>query len=108
MPIDTIPEVLPGEGDEEIIKRTRVRIACDECEEDAVYRHTYLLPNARRNPASSAYQHDDCSWCSDHEVFTCKTCKRPNIDGYEWCSTFTASVRFAHLFLKWKEEKVKA
>lgn len=102
-----IPDVLVGEGEVQIIKRTRVRIECDECGEPAVYRHTYLLPDARRNPASSAYRHDDCSWCSDHESFTCKTCKQPSIDGYGWCSTFTARRGFEHMFLKWKEEKIE-
>jgi hypothetical protein len=92
-------EILPGEGESKMVTKTRV--TCAECGDSAHFRHTYLLPNGRNNPASSAYRRDDCSWCSDEETFTCRTCKRPTIDGYSWCSTFPANDRFAHLFLKW-------
>jgi hypothetical protein len=105
--------VLPGEGDTEVIERTRVRIECENCGEPADQRHTYLVPNARRNPQSSAYGQDDCSWCSDHEVFSCKKCRdaewrghEPKVDGYEWCSTFSVGERFAHMFLRWSEKKL--
>jgi hypothetical protein len=96
-------DTLPGEGDTKQV--VRMRAECDECGDPAHFRHTYLLPNARTNPASAGYRRDDISWCSDHETFTCKTCKRPAIDGYETCSTFPASAQFAHLFLKWKDVK---
>lgn len=102
-------ELLPGEGETKTVIRTRVRIPCDECGEYATQRHTYLLPNARRNPASSAYRHDDCSWCSDHEVFTCYVCKRPSVEGYEPCATFSiepGKMRFAHMFLRWREREI--
>ena len=100
-----VADVLPGEG--EVKSLTRVRIPCEECGKPAHYRHTYLLPHARSNPASSAYRHDDCTWCSDHEVFTCKNCtpdgrKHPQVDGYGWCSTLPANERLAHMFLKWQ------
>ena len=104
---------LKGEGDIQIIKRERVRIECEFCGEPADERHTYLLPNARRNPGSSAYRHDDCTWCSDHEVFTCADCRKseflghaPSAEGFEWCSTFALSDRFAHMFLHWKEIEI--
>lgn len=104
--------VLKGEGEIKFVKRRAVRIPCAQCGEDAVRRHSYLLPNARRNPASSAYGGDDVSWCSDHDEFTCLACfpegKHPTVEGYEWCSLFSASDRFAHMFLKWKEEPADA
>ena len=101
---------LSGEGDTKLVRRTRVRVECDSCGEPADQRHTYLLPRARANPASSAYGHDDCSWCSDHEEFTCADCRgrwnnAPNVDGYELCSTFKVGERFAHLFLRWDEKE---
>jgi hypothetical protein len=95
---------LPGEGEVQTITRTRLRHACENCGEPATKRHTYLHENARRNPASSAYGRDDCTWCSDHEEFTCNTCKRPSVEGMGWCSTFGAE-RFPHMFLFWHEEK---
>jgi hypothetical protein len=101
--------ILPGEGERKIVARTRIRVECDQCGEPATKRHTYLLPNARRNPASSAFGRDDCSWCSDHEVFRCNTCEpqggsiEPSVEGYGWCSTFEAVPRFAHMFLRWDE-----
>ena len=103
--------LIPGEGDKVIVERTRVRVGCGNCGEPAVARHTFLLPNARRNPASSAYGRDDCSWCSDHEESTCGDCPRPRPrpDGYEWCSTFTIkpdNLRFAHMFLRWDEREL--
>ena len=101
--MDAILEILPGQGDMEVVKRVRRRRCCDECGEDAVYRHSYLLDGSRRNPASSAYGKDDCSWCSDEDRYTCKDCKRPSIDGYGWCATFPATGRFAHMFLEWHE-----
>lgn len=104
---DTL-DVLPGEGTVQIMRQTRYRIECEECGEPAHFKHGYLLEgDARRNPASSAYGRDDCSWCSDQDHFTCKTCKKPRVDGYSWCSTFPASKRFAHMFLTWQEEEIK-
>lgn len=107
-PPEAAPIVLKGEGEIKIVKRRAYRIPCARCGEDAVRRHTYLLANARSNPASSAYRKDDCSWCSDHEEFTCLECfadnRHPSVQDYEWCSTFSANDRFAHMFLKWKEE----
>lgn len=104
------PAKLKGEGDQETIIRTRVRIDCEKCgDEPANRRHTYLLPNARRDPDSSAFGRDDCSWCSDHEVFTCAACypegRHPSPVGYVWCATFPAIDRFAHMFLRYHETR---
>lgn len=106
-------ELLPGEGLTKTIVKTRVRIECAYCGEPADARHTYLLPNARTNPQSSGYRGDDISWCSDHEEFTCKSCRdgswrgqEPPVDGFRWCATFGVSDRFAHMFLKWHEREV--
>lgn len=104
---------LKGEGDVEVIKRTRVRVECGNCGEDADQRHTYLLPDARRNPHSSGYRGDDISRCCDHDCFTCRACRdqhwrghEPNVEGYEWCSTYTCGPQYAHLFLRWREQKL--
>lgn len=99
-------DLLPGEGEEKTVFSERTRHECAECGDPAHFKHSYLLSgNARGNPASSAYGKDDCSWCSDHEEFTCKTCKRPSVEGYSWCSTFPAIKQFAHMFLYWREVK---
>jgi len=101
-------DILPGEGEIQVIEKKQIRIICDNCGENAHYHHTYLLPNARNNCASKAYRKDDCSWCSDAEAFTCRECKEIDVrpKGYEWCSTFPATKAFAHMFLKWKEKKL--
>lgn len=91
---------LRGEGE----TRTQVcrRRECEECEELAVVRETFLLPHARTNPASSAYRRDDCSWCSDAERWVCDTHKgAPSPEGFKRCSSYQASPRFAHMFLEW-------
>ena len=98
---------LKGEGEVQYVKRTRCRQECAECGEPAHFRHTYLLGNARRNPASSAYGRDDCSWCSDAESFVCAEHerKRQAPDGHDWCATFPLAT-FPHLGLYWSEEKI--
>ncbi len=103
--MDKTLDILPGEGEVETITRERIRVCCDECGEPAHYKHCYLLPNARTNPASSGYGGDDISWCSDTDAYTCKTCKRPVIEGYEQAATFSACVRFAHMFLEWRKKQ---
>lgn len=102
--IETL-DTLPGEGDVEVVtlRREKRRRECEVCGEPAHFKHTYLLDNARRNPASSAYQHDDCSWCEDERRFVCRehkvSGKYPAPDGHGACSTFPATAMFAHLFL---------
>ena len=97
-------------GEVTLIKKVCVSRECEECGETATKKHTFLYENARRNPASSAYGKDDCSWCSDAEVFSCdkdsELLRRNKPDDMEWCSTFTRNERFEHLFLYWKEEKL--
>ncbi len=101
---------LEGEGETKTIIKTRVRRECENCGEPATRQHTYLKPNARANPASSAYRRDDCTWCSDHELYLCDNCEQRDCevdvpDGYGWCSTFKLSERFTHLFLRWDERE---
>lgn len=104
---------LKDEGETKVVIRTLTRVGCENCGEPADQQHTYVLPNARRNPKSSAYGRDDISWCSDHEIFTCEACRaenngrEPPAAGYEWCSTFKSD-QFAHMFLKWRERPADA
>jgi hypothetical protein len=96
---------LAGEGEVETITRIRRRRKCVVCGEYADYRITYLLDNCRRNPASKAYQHDDCSWCADAEEFACVAhedkVKRHPPEGMGWCSTFPAD-KFPQMLLFWE------
>jgi len=100
-------DMIDGEGETITITKIRLRQACEICGEPAHFKHTFLLDGARRNPASSAYGMDDCSWCEDDARFVCKKHERersaPN--GYSWCSTFPANKTFAHMFLYWQEKK---
>lgn len=106
---DITPVTLPGEGDVQIITRTRVRRVCDNCGAVATKRLTFCYINGRSNPASSMYRRDDCTYCADAEAFSCEECE-PKIergwrpDGMEWGATFTASERNASMFLQWVEE----
>ncbi len=104
------------EGQIKTHKEQCMRRACDECGEPASLRISYLLENARNNPASSGYGGDDISWCSDAEAFACYKCQRKveherAPDGMEWGSTFTAyeksgePSRFSHMLLYWEELK---
>lgn len=107
---------LQGEGEAVLVLRTRVRRECEGCGELAVYLNTYLNDGefgARNNPASSAYGKDDCSWCSDHDQYLCSEChvQKHKIgvpNRFSWCSTFNCCDRFAHSFLEWREEEIKA
>lgn len=106
--MDETLDKLPEEGNVKIVKRTMACRSCDNCRDPAYYKHTFLLPNARNNPASKAYGKDDCSWCSDEEQFACKKIECQNqmrrLEGYSWCATFPAITRFAHMFLYWVED----
>ena len=91
------------------IKQVRKRRECQFCEEPATYKLTFLLPNARNNPASKAYGRDDCSWCSDEAVFVCdkheKDRRKIASDlGMGWCSSFPYK-NFKHMFEYWEEIK---
>ena len=98
---------LSGESETETTTMICVRRCCDNCGEPAHFRHTFLLPNARSNPASHGYGRDDISRCSDAEQYSCKNAecimKMRRMDGYGWCSTYPATERFAHMFLEWKK-----
>ncbi len=92
-------------GEIRTIKEVCRERMCEECENTATKKITFLYPNARRNPASSAYGRDDCSWCQDEEKFVCLAHEK-NKYQYErdldmgWCSTFDKE-RFEHMFLYW-------
>ena len=99
---DTETIRLKGEGDIRTRIDRRARITCEECGELAVYKHSFLLEGMRSNPASSAFRKDDCSWCSDVDVFTCKECRPTLPDGCDpRSSRFEIGERFAHMFLEW-------
>ena len=107
-----VPEYVPLKGEDAVqyIKRTMRRHECDVCGEAADYRLTYLLEgDCRRNPASTAYGKDDCSWCSDAERFVCKDhqSKYPAPDGHSWAGSFPL-VNFPHLGLYAHDEKIPA
>ena len=79
-----------------IVKYRYARRECCLCGEPAMHRMTFLLENARRNPASSAYRGDDISYRSDAQAFACNFHKedvRRNVpSGMKWCSNFYVSV----------------
>ena len=96
-------------GDIRTIKQRFDRRGCEYCEEPATHKLTFLLPNARGNPASKAYRHDDCSWCSDQDVFVCdeheKDSKKiANELEMGWCSAFSYET-FKHMFEYWEQIK---
>lgn len=91
------------EGDKLVVTSECRRHECVVCGEEAVKKHTYLLPNARRNPQSSGYGKDDISRCADTEEFTCEKCMYPIVMGYEWCGTYSFGRQYEHMFLYWKE-----
>ena len=65
------------------IMQEYIRHECAECGEPATKKVSYLLPNARSNPASSGYHGDDITWCSDHQEFICGDCKPPRVEGFD-------------------------
>ncbi len=105
---DAMTDRLPGEGETRTTTEMRVRYVCDQCGEPATKRVAYLLDNCRSNPGSSAYHHDDCSWCSDAEAFACDAhepqVRRDAPDGMTWAATFPAD-NFPHMMLYWIEVK---
>ena len=96
-------------GERRITKEVCVEHVCEVCGESARHKLTFLLKNARYNPQSNAYGKDDCSWCSDDEMFVCDEHEK---DRYKyarekdmgWCSSFPRE-RFEHMFLYWQEIK---
>ena len=94
-----------NEGDKLMVTSVRRRHECFICGEDATKRHTYLLPRARSNPKSAGYGKDDISRCEDHVEFTCDFHPMFEVDGYEWCGTYTYKKGngYDHMFFYWKE-----
>jgi hypothetical protein len=98
---------LQGEGEVEIIRRVRVRKKCDNCGAPADYHHAWLYENYCSNPSSSAYHHDDCTWCCDVKTFSCRECENklshePPQGCSRGCSTFPLD-KFPHMGLEWKK-----
>ena len=95
-------------GDREVIEYVWKWRECDECGIPARFRVSFLLDNYRSNPASSGYRRNDCSWCSDYEMFACKnhkhTVEPPH--GYGSAGYFPLK-RFKHMgFYKMKVEDI--
>jgi hypothetical protein len=96
----------------QIILKEQIPSECS-CGNEATRKHTYLLEgNFRTNPRSSAYGKDDCTWCSDHEEFSCDACYAknnacaPRVNGYGEASTFSKGERFRHMFIEYVERIV--
>ena len=85
---------------------------CDVCGYPAKWRITFLDDNnggCRRNPSSKAYGRDDCSWCSDYDVFACgkheKEVKRSEPrTNFNWCGAFPLK-NFKHMGFYWETVK---
>lgn len=90
-----------AEGTKRVKTEIYCREECEECGAPAMKRHAFLLEGARRNPASSAYGKDDCSWCSDDEAFVCGACPAPKRRGMKWVAEFSFGDRFGHMFFFW-------
>jgi len=101
---------LKGEGEIEIITRIRKRHKCDSCGLPATHKLTFLLLNARSNPASAGFRGNDISWCSDRERFACDDCKdktrRNPPRGHDWCGSYPLD-KFPHMGLYWSKVEVK-
>lgn len=101
---------LPGEGEIKVVIKTRMRRECESCGELATKKHEFCYINGRRNPASSMYGRDDCTFCSDHDAYACEDCSREVErdgcpDGMNWAGTRTATPRNAFAFLYWSERE---
>lgn len=97
---------LKGEGEMKFTLQKRVRRECDNCGEPATKRFSFCYINGRRNPASSMYGRDDCTWCSDAEAYSCNECEKEVKrvccpDGMDWGGTVTAGSNLDHMFLHW-------
>ncbi len=95
-------DTLPGEGAMRTTIQHRERRLCNLCGKPAHFKHSFLFENYRHNNTSSAYGKDDCSWCSDTDVFVCRDCKPETPACHDpGASVFPANEQFAHLFLYW-------
>ena len=92
-------------GDVKITKQIRRWQACEECGYPAKYKIAFLLEGFRHNPASSGYGRDDCSWCSDLEIFACEKHKR-TLDrapqGYHHGSCIFTLRKLKHMGFYWE------
>lgn len=93
------------EGEKRTIEQICKRRVCESCGEPATYKLTFLLPNYRSNPASNAYGRDDCTWCSDEDMFVCNKHEKDRRKlaeerGMFWCSSFPFE-KHKHMFLFW-------
>lgn len=100
--------LLSGEGDVKIIVKTRRRHECNNCGEPSTKRFSFCYINGRKNPASSMYGRDDCSYCSDADVYSCDACERDVRretcpDGMQWAATQTLTDSNALRFMQWVE-----
>ena len=86
-------------GMREIVEYTWAWHECEECSTPARYRISYLLENARRNPASQGYGKDDITWCSDADTYACERHRKKLLlnppPGFSWAGTFPLK-RFKH------------
>ncbi len=98
-------KVMPRVGDVEVTKKIRQWHGCNECGYPAKFRMTFLLEGFRHNPASSGYGRDDCSWCSDLDVYTCAAHKREleqTPPGYSHGTTTFPLKKFKHMGFYWE------
>lgn len=97
----------PEIGDRRTIVEELLWRECDQCGEPAKYQQTYLLKGTRSNPNSSAYGRDDCSHCSDSEIFVCEEHKdwawHNPPDGYVDCARISLNEHYKHLGQYWEK-----
>lgn len=102
------------EGATRTIEQVCRKRTCEKCGESATHKLTFLLPNARTNSASKAYGRDDCTHCSDSDMFVCTEHSKDRDDiarelGMSWAGTLDGTYdngnRWKHLFLYWETIK---
>ena len=101
-----------NEGDTRTIEQVCKRRTCEKCGEQATHKLTFLLPNARTNPASKAYGRDDCSRCADAHMFVCVKHKEDEDEiagelGMTWAGTWDGAYggKWKPPFLYWETMK---
>jgi len=111
--VDEAQEValLTGEGERKFVMKVRQRRECAECGEPATKKLMFCYINGRRDPRSSMYGRDDCSFCSDYDAFSCsehgRLVEREHCpDGMNWGGTFSSGGRYDHMLLKWTEREI--
>ena len=96
-------------GDIRITKEVCQWKECEECGNPAKYLITFLFEHFRGNPASKAYQRDDCSWASDLDVFSCEDCRRTLSrapKGYDSGYGLMPLKKLRHIGFYWKQISV--